>query len=72
MNCFHFWGYTFYTGSSEINSSELDGKHKSFEKIFSNPPNNPLTVRSLENTGANYFSQPHSEIIANRINFFSQ
>ena len=43
-----------------------------FEKFFFNPPNNPLTVRSLENTGANYFSQPHSEIIANRINFFSQ
>ena len=43
-----------------------------FEKIFSNPPNNPLTARSLENTGANYFSQPHNEIIANRINFFSQ
>ena len=31
-----------------------------FEKIFSNPPNNPLTARLLENAGANYFSQPHT------------
>ena len=43
-----------------------------FEKILSNPLDNPLTARSIETMGTNYFSQPHSEIIANRINFFSQ
>ena len=43
-----------------------------FKMILTQPPDNHLTTRPLENISTTYFSQPHSERIGDRVNFFSQ